>query len=77
MTTKTIHYADRTLMQNGKTLEASNGFRAVNTDFTNNDQRDGFDVFYDNRIDVIPPKRQLTENQYIRELAAQDNVDIV
>jgi len=64
-------------MQNGKTLEASNGFRAVNTDFTNNDQRDGFDVFYDNRIDVIPPKRQLTENQYIRELAAQDNVDIV
>lgn len=29
-----------------KATEASSGFRAVHTDFTNNDERQGFEVFF-------------------------------
>ncbi len=47
MTTKTIHYDTRPEMVTGKAAEATNGFRALHTDFTNNDQAQGFDVFFD------------------------------
>jgi len=75
MTTKTIHYATRSLMETGKEQEARNGFRAKQTNFTNNDQRDGFDIFYDNAPDIPKPKRQLTDDQLLDEIAADRNVE--
>lgn len=55
MTTKTIHYNTRAQMEAGKALEVSNGFRALHTDFTNNNQAQGFDVFFDDTPDPIDP----------------------
>jgi len=46
MTVKTIHYDTRAEMKIGKRREANNGFRALNTDFTNNNEADGFEVFF-------------------------------
>lgn len=46
MATKTIHYDTRPLMKIGKRREANNGFRALHTDFTNNNEADGFEVFF-------------------------------
>ena len=77
MTTKTIHYDTRTLMESGKITEASNGFRATHTDFTNNNERDGFDVTYDDRIDVPIPKTQMTQNDFILQLAQENNVELI
>jgi len=63
-------------METAKEQEVLNGFRAMNTDFTNNDQRDGYDVFYDDQgSNVIPPTlRPLTDNQLLDELAAEKQV---
>jgi len=58
----------------GKTLEVTNGFRSVHTDFTNNNERDGFDVFYDDAVFIQPPLRQLTDDQLLDELAAEKQV---
>jgi len=55
MTTKTIHYNTRLLMKTGKDREANNGFRALHTDFTNNNEADGYEVFYDNVPHNPPP----------------------
>jgi len=78
LTTKTIHYDTRPLMDTGKALELTNGFRAKQTNFTNNNERDGYDVFYDNSLDPPPPpKRQLTDDQLLDELAEDKNVQRV
>ncbi len=78
MTTKTIHYNTRGLMQAGKVTEATNGFRALHTDFTNNNQADGFEVFYDDQAsNVIPPTlRSLTQRQLLEEIALERNVNL-
>lgn len=78
MTTKTIHYDTRTQMETGKDREVDNGFRALHTDFTNNNQADGYDVFYDDAPDAPPPpKRQLTRTQFEDELADERNIELV
>jgi len=77
MTTKTIHYRTKPLMRAGKIEEARNGFRAINTDFTNNDEKNGYDVTYDNRIDVPIPKEQMTQNEFIQRLARENNVELI
>jgi len=64
-------------MESGKITEASNGFRATHTDFTNNNERDGFDVTYDDRIDVPIPKTQMTQNDFILQLAQENNVELI
>jgi len=64
-------------MEAGKITEARNGFRATHTDFTNNDERDGFEVTYDNRADVPIPKEQLTQNDFILRLAQENNVELI
>ncbi len=79
MTTKTIHYNTRALMKTGKVAEATLGFRAVNTDFTNNDITQGLDVFYDDQASIVAPivKRQLTKAQFEQELADERNIEII
>lgn len=54
MTTKTIHYNTESLMKTGKVTERNLGFRDLHTDFTNNNQRDGYDVFYDDQASITP-----------------------
>ena len=77
MTTKTIHYDDRDLMRTGKLREANNGFRAMSTSFTNNDERQGYDVLYDDTPDVEPAKRQMTRLTFVNKLAEERNVELV
>lgn len=79
MTTKTIHYNTRNGMKAGKVTEAAIGFRAVNTDFTNNDQRQGYDIFYDDQASIVAPivKRQLTRTQWEQERLDSDNVELI
>ncbi len=60
-------------MDIGKKREIPNGFRSIHTNLTANGE---FDVIYDNAIDVTPPQRQMTESEYIRELATRENIDI-
>ena len=65
MTTKTIHYDSRPLMKTGKSLEANNGFRALHTDFTNNDEADGYEVFFsDLPRDNNPPAKTADELRF-------------
>ena len=77
MTQKIIHYANKSLMEAEKITEARLGFRAIHTDFTNNDERNGYDVTYDNRIDVATPKEQMTQNEFIQSLARENNVELI
>jgi len=77
MTTKTIHYDTRPLMKTGKKREASNGFRSIHTNFTNNDERQGFDVDFDDTPDAPPVIRQLTERQLLDELAKERDSEII
>lgn len=77
MVTKTIHYTNKSLMKAGKITEASNGFRAIHTDFTNNDENQGYDITYDNRIDLPIPKKQMTQNDFIQQLAEEYQVELI
>lgn len=71
-------YSNRVLMKTAKKIRASNGWRALHTDFINNKESDGYQVTYDNTPDPPPlPKRQLTQRQFLDELAAQNNAEII
>jgi len=77
MTVQTINYADNATMLIGVSRSSTlhdTGFRAMRITKLPNGT---YDVLFDNKIDVTPPKRQLTESQYLREKAASENIDIV
>lgn len=77
MTVKTKHYDTETTLKTGNAREATNGFRTIHTDFTNNDVKQGYDVTYDDKLEIVPARRKLTETDFIRELAIRSNVDII
>jgi len=53
------------------------GFRALHTDFINNDESQGYRVVFDNAPNIAIPKRQLTESAFIRELATNSNIELI
>lgn len=65
-------------MKADKLRHARNGFRAIHTDYINNDQNQGFKVTFSNDTPPPPPpKRRLTETAFIRELATNSDIELI
>ena len=79
MTQQIINYINEGEMKKGKKDMAKNGFRSIHTDFINNINKfNGYRITFDNTPDPPPPpKRQLTQIDFILELAENENVEIL
>jgi len=75
-------YHTRKVMKREKTKMNELGFRSLHTDFIDNDESKGYRVTFVNgsdipSIDPRPPNRRLTQAQFIKELADQQQIDLI
>ena len=61
-------YLDRNSMKIGKRDMNVNGFRALHTDFINNDEKQGYRITFDNTLHIEPPQREMTAGEFIEFL---------
>jgi len=77
MTLETEDYATRDLMSQGKIRRASNNWRALHTDFINNNERDGYHVTFVNGADNPQNTLENQKVQRMKELEAKVQDDTI
>jgi len=74
LTIITRNYLTENDMRTGKKAMSPQGFRAIHTDFINNDRNQGFRITFDDSPDVLPPQIEMTAGEFIDFLMDERNV---